>query len=306
MTAMTIQAQQSRAQPIATPSRRRQWSWRPAHWAGSRPAWWSQVILAVVFAWGYDATRALHGNVRAAALSHAKTVAGWDIDLHADWIASLSRWTERHDAIADLLSGYYVVMHLGGVCVVLIVLWIDGRLYRRHRDALLTISAIGFVVFWLFPVAPPRLSGMGYADSVRHVLPFAYSAEASAANLYAALPSLHVAWALWATIALWSVTRRPWVRVLAVAHSVITAITVLATGNHYLVDVIAGAALTPLGYAALRLALSVTCRFAPQRVRAWRPRTSVTSPLRHDDHRELSGADQPSGYRARQAAPPRL
>src|SRR5581483_11558994 len=140
---------------------------------------------------------------------------------------------------------------------------------------LLVISAISFVVFWFYPVAPPRLVGGGFGDTVRHVLPFAYRTEAAAANLYAAVPSLHVAWALWAAIALCSISRRPWVRILAVGHVVMTTATVLGTGNHYLVDVLAGLAVTVVGYLLMLPLVSGARRLAPGLVK-------VDRPQRHD------------------------
>jgi hypothetical protein len=242
-----------------------------------RPSWWSQVILAVGFAWGYDALRALHGNVQAVAVRNGRDVLRIDDDMHAGWVATLSGWIAHHDSLSDLLAGYYVVMHLGVVALTLVILWVNGTRYRWHRDALLLVSAMSFVVFWFYPVAPPRLIGAGFPDTVRHVLPFAYRTEAAAANLYAAVPSLHVAWALWVTIALFTISRRWWVRTLAVAHTALTVVTVLGTGNHYLFDVITGAAVTGFGYLVLPGLVAAVRSIDPRLVRtvvltsAWPP-----------------------------------
>lgn len=218
-----------------------------------RPAAWLQVVLAVFLTWSYDELRALHGNVRATAVHHGYQVLRIDRHLGFGSIAALSRWVASHDALADSLSAYYVVMHFGMAALTLLLLWIQGRHYTRYAAALIAINVVGFAVFWLYPVAPPRLLGAGYDDAVRQSLPFAYHAEASAANLYAAVPSLHAAWALWVSAALWQLSRRWWVRVIAVAHSVLTAFTVLATGNHYLFDVLTGFALTAAVLIGVRL-----------------------------------------------------
>jgi hypothetical protein len=194
-----------------------------------------------------------------------------DRALHTGWAAGFTRWVGNHDAVADLLSGYYVVMHLALVSITLIVLWWDGRFYRWHRDAFLVISAIGFAVFWFFPVAPPRLLGAGFGDTVAQVLPFAYKSEAAAANVYAAVPSLHVAWALWCAVALWSISRHLAVRIIAVAHPAVTVLVVLGTGNHYVVDVLSGLALTLLGYAVMPVLNGTARRLSPGLVRARRP-----------------------------------
>jgi hypothetical protein len=217
-----------------------------------RPRWWGQLLLVVGFAWAYDELRSLHGNVVAAGLRHGRAVLHADRVLHVDWSGPLNGWLGHHDALADVLAGYYVVMHLGMTALALLLLWLQGRHYRHHRDALIVASLVGFVIYWCYPVAPPRLLGTGAAhDTVAQVLPFAYTVESKSANLYAAIPSLHVAWAVWVAVAVWSMTSRWWLRALATAHPVITAVTVLATGNHYSLDVAAGVALMAVSYPLL-------------------------------------------------------
>jgi hypothetical protein len=238
----------------------------------ARPRWWGQVVLVVGFAWAYDEIRSLHGDVVAAGIRHGQAVLRADRALHLDWSGPLNRWLSHHDALADVLAGYYVVMHLGMTALILLLLWRHGRGYRHHRDALLLASVVGLAVYWAYPVAPPRLLGGTTHDTVAQVLPFAYTVETKSANLYAAIPSLHVAWALWVTIAVWAMTRRRWLRALAVAHPVVTTVTVLATGNHYTLDVVSGVVLIAVTYPLLSageaVARSVGVRVdRPQQVR---------------------------------------
>jgi hypothetical protein len=223
----------------------------------ARPQWWGQVILVVGFAWGYDAIRSLHGDVVAAGIRHGHAVLRADRALHLDWSGSLNRWLSHHDALADVLAGYYVVMHLGLTALTLLLLWRHDRTYTHHRDALLLASVAGLVVYWAYPVAPPRLLGGATHDTVAQVLPFAYTVETKSANLYAAIPSLHVAWALWATVAVWAMTRRRWLRALAAAHPALTTVTVIATGNHYTLDVVSGVVLIAVSYPLLSAAEAV-------------------------------------------------
>jgi hypothetical protein len=215
-----------------------------------RPRWWTQVVLVVGFAWAYDEVRALHGNVVAIGVRHGGQVLHADRTWHLDWAFALNRWLSHHDAVADVLAGYYVVMHLGATSLVLLLLYVQGEHYRQQRNVLLFASVVGLVVYWCYPAAPPRLLGQGFHDTVAHALPFAYSVETSSANLYAAIPSLHLAWAVWVSVAVWSMTTRWWWRALALAHPALTTVTVLATGNHYTLDLLAGIALTLLSYPA--------------------------------------------------------
>jgi hypothetical protein len=65
-------------------------------------------------------------------------------------------------------------------------------------------------------------------------------ALASAANQYAAMPSLHIAWAVWCTVVVWCISSRTWSRALAVLYPFLTAFAVLSTGNHFVLDVLGG------------------------------------------------------------------
>jgi len=215
--------------------------------ARRRPRSWAQLVLVVGFAVGYDQVRALHGNVVATALTHGRAVLHIDRALHVSWAEPMNRWLTGHHGLAQLLSSYYFVMHLGLTALVLLLLWLHSDGYRRHRDVLVVASLVGLGVYWLYPVAPPRMLP-GFHDTVRSVLPAAFHLEAASANLYAALPSLHVAWAVWCGVALWSLSARWWVRTAAIAHPVMTAITVLATGNHYTLDLLTGAVVAAIAY----------------------------------------------------------
>ncbi len=136
-------------------------------------------------------------------------------------------------------------------------------IYRPLRNTLVAINVIGLAVFWLYPTAPPRLlAGSGFDDVVAstdalggwHTGPLA-----TVANQFAAMPSLHMAWAVWCSLVLWSISRRTWVRAVAVLYPCVTCVAVLATGNHYLLDVLAGVATAGLAVAA-RTRLEVAWR----------------------------------------------
>lgn len=113
------------------------------------------------------------------------------------------------------------------------------------RNALLFVNLIGFAVFWLFPVAPPRmLAAFGFVDIVGTAHSFgswSTGTLASQANEYAAMPSLHVAWAVWCALAIWAIRRDIPARAAVVIYAVGTCLIVMATANHYFLDVAAGA-----------------------------------------------------------------
>ncbi len=138
--------------------------------------------------------------------------------------------------------------------------WRRADIYRPLRNALVLTNLIGFVVFWLYPVAPPRMLP-GFTDVVASTHAFGSwhtGALASHADQLAAMPSLHIAWAAWCALALWCVTARRWVRAAGVLYLCLTAFAVLATGNHFVLDVLAGLA---------TIALAAACAFPAERLR---------------------------------------
>src|SRR5207253_3358154 len=101
------------------------------------------------------------------------------------------------------------------------------------------------VVFLCYPMAPPRLiPDAHFVDVVvtsHALLSYHTGTLASAANELAAMPSLHMSWALWAALAFRAGFRDRWWSHLGWLHPAATVVAVLGTGNHFLADVVAGA-----------------------------------------------------------------
>jgi hypothetical protein len=150
--------------------------------------------------------------------------------------------------LRTLLNGIYIWGHWPVIVVTLI--WLARRhpaVYLRARNTMLVSGGIGLVIFATFPVAPPRLAGLGMTDTVT-LGAHAYRVlqPAMFTNQYAAMPSLHVGWDLVMGLAIAAASRHILLRLVAVILPVAMVITVLCTANHYLVDAIAGATLTTL------------------------------------------------------------
>jgi hypothetical protein len=119
----------------------------------------------------------------------------------------------------------------------LAVLWVYVRkhdAFYGFRNSILLANVIGLFGYVLVPMAPPRLLDLGFVDQHRDGL------VSLAANPYAAMPSLHAADALIVGIVLFSVTRRWWVRALWAAWPAWVWFAVMATGNHFWLDCVAG------------------------------------------------------------------
>jgi len=207
-------------------------------------------------AWVYDLINNLAPVRMHVAIVHAEAVLRLERSLGLSPELSLDRWLARHRTLALLLSYYYDNAHFIVTFGILgFLYWKRADLYRPLRNVLVLVNVIGFAVFWLYPVAPPRLLP-GFTDVVAASGAFGSwhtGALASQANQYAAMPSLHIAWAVWCSLALWRISSRPWVRVLAVFYPCVTAVAVLATGNHFLLDLLGGLVAIGLSVAIVEL-----------------------------------------------------
>jgi len=137
----------------------------------------------------------------------------------------------------------------------------SDRLSVRART-LTTASLLGLIGFATAPLAPPRMLP-GFIDTMARYGRYGWWDSAASAprglgsltNQLAAMPSLHVGWAIWCG---WMVARyaqRAWVRGLAIAYPVIVVLVVLATANHYLIDAVAGLVVLLAGLSISRMAV---------------------------------------------------
>jgi PAP2 superfamily len=242
----------TRTDPESRPPRRRRWRW--AVWTRRVP-WWAEIGIAAGF---YE----LYNVVQAATQSDADEARAHSLDImHIEqhlriWVEpAVNHWTTRHAWLALAAGWDYALAHVIITGSVLAYLWWrHGDVQVRLRNALVVMSGAALIVYWQFPVAPPRLAVAGFTDTVvsNDILGAAH-VHRGLVNLYAAMPSLHVAWACWCAGGLTLALRSRW-RYLAWLYPVTTTLVVISTANHYFLDAGAGLAL-----AALPLAI-VTAR----------------------------------------------
>jgi len=196
----------------------------------------------------------------------------------------LDNWLTHHYVLAYISSDFYDNAIFG--VTLGLAAWIWWRrpdIYRPLRNDLVLANLIGFAVFWLYPVAPPRMLP-GFTDIVEKVggLGSWHDALISHADQLAAMPSMHLAWAVWCSLVVWRLASEgPWRRAalaLGIAYPLSTAWVVMATANHYLMDVIAGTATTALAVALVELGPRAFTRLAAgnhRRVAGDRERTGL-------------------------------
>jgi PAP2 superfamily len=217
-----------------------------------RPHAIAREVALIVAAWFlYFGVRAISEGRTSAAVAHARALLRLEDALGVDWEAGFQRAALHHHTLVTLANWVYIWGHWPVIAAVAV--WLYRRepsAYRLLRNAMFISGAIGLAVFALYPVAPPRLMPLGLVDSVT-TWSHAYRVLQPPAltNPYAAMPSLHFGWDLLVGVMLVWYGRRRVVRAAGVALPAAMAIAVVATANHFVLDVVAGAALALLGLA---------------------------------------------------------
>lgn len=206
---------------------------------------WVEMLAIGWLLWLYDEVNNFSAIRQPTALAHARSILHLENLLHLNPELTLNAWAALHRGLALPMSDFYDTAHFVVTFgVVLLLWWRYPDLYRPLRNSLVLINVIGFAIFWLYPLAPPRmLPTAGFVDLVAVTHAFGSwrtSAMASQANELAAMPSLHLAWACWTSLAVWRMfPGRRW-RPVLIAYPLMVAVVVMATANHFLFDVFGG------------------------------------------------------------------
>ncbi|MFD7863360.1 phosphatase PAP2 family protein [Streptomyces sp. NPDC057682] len=223
-----------------------------------RPRWWTELpLLALVYACYSGGRLLVRGDV-STAVDHGLRILDLEKALYLNAEHPLNRLFTAHASIGIPADFAYASLHY--VVTPAVLIWLFRRhseVYRRARTWLMTSTMLGLIGFTLMPTCPPRLldATHGFVDTMAQYSAYGWwGTEASAprgmggmTNQYAAMPSLHVGWALWCGILLWRHAKHPLLRAAGVAYPLITVFVVMGTANHYFLDAVAGAAVMGVG-----------------------------------------------------------
>ncbi len=138
--------------------------------------------------------------------------------------------------------------------IIVTMVWLAWRhvgQFRLLRDAMMVSGALGMLIYAAYPVAPPRLAGLGLIDTVTETSSSYRVLQPPAfVNQYAAMPSLHFGWDLLVGMAIFAAATTTLLRVVGAVMPLLMAYAVVATANHYVLDVVGGLFLVMIGYAA--------------------------------------------------------
>lgn len=246
------------------------------------PRWWTELLLVALVYAIYAAARTLAGGDEETAVENGLAILRFEQALGLNAEHPLNRLFQAEPWIGIPADFWYASLHY--VVTLAVLVWIFRSRavhYRAARTWLLVTTVVALAGFALLPTCPPRLldASYGFVDTMAHYSAYGWwGGEASApsalsgvTNQFAAMPSLHVGWALWCGVLLWRYGRSRATRAAGIAYPLITTVVVLGTANHYLLDAVAGALVLGVGVlltGPLLRAFDRLVELLPARIRA--------------------------------------
>jgi hypothetical protein len=211
-----------------------------------------QIFIVVGALYLYELGRRLIDPDWPAAMANARRIVSLEQLMGLGWERPLQSWFLQLPDLVRAMNVFYFVGHF--LFTAIFLLWLYRRSrdgFRLYRDGLLVATFLAFLIHWQFPTAPPRLAGVGLLDTLRVLSGIDIGSDAAESyyNPLAALPSLHAGYALAVGVGLWRYGRGRVVRLAGVVYPALVVLTIVVTGNHFVVDALAGMIVVGLGFA---------------------------------------------------------
>jgi len=235
------------------------------------PKGWRDALVQV-FLWGladllYEGVRGLVTGRGGVAVANAQSVVSIERSLGIFWEPHVQRLVVGDHDLIVAANWLYVNIQFTVNAVFLAILYAyRNEIFYFVRNMFFVAMGIALVVHLAIPVAPPRmLPQFGFVDTVRQVAHINQDSGAVSlfVNPYAAVPSMHMCFALLVGVIGWRLVRRRWARGLFAAYPLLVLVIIVITANHFLLDAVAGAVV------ALLAAIAAQYVMARMRPAAW-------------------------------------
>jgi len=211
-----------------------------------------QALFVVFCIYLYFRIRNITEGSRAVAVEHAQDVVDLERTLGIYVEDTLQQPFLNSGTLSSAANAVYIYGHWPVIVATMIwTAWRHRRIFLRLRDGMVVSGLLGMLVFVTYPLAPPRLADLGLVDTItsdnaayRVLQPTQFT------NQFAAMPSLHAGWDLLVGIAIVCAATTSVVKAIGYAMPVLMTVSVVATANHYILDVVAGICLVLVGHAA--------------------------------------------------------
>jgi hypothetical protein len=208
--------------------------------------WWVELLAILVFYAVYSAIRNIHGgNLHPPphAFDHARQIMSLEHHLGIYHEQTFQQWALHFRPLILCSNYYYGSFHF------IVTIFAGILLYRsfsddypRFRNTIAIATLLALIGFTFYPLAPPRMFP-GFVDTLLKdpaLWSFGSGGAEKVSNQYAAMPSVHIAWAMWCALALGPRLKHKSSRVLAWLYPFVTFVVIVITANHYILDAVGG------------------------------------------------------------------
>ncbi|MEX1217633.1 MAG: phosphatase PAP2 family protein [Acidimicrobiales bacterium] len=236
---------------------------------GKKLFWWREVLIVLAVNAVYETVRNLSAGKPDKAYENALKIIDWQRLLGIWHEQAMQNWALNFTPLIIFANYFYGSMYIAATLFTL------GFLYRKFpdtyplfRNTLMIGTLCGLIGFAFFPLMPPRLlddtillqglnagKWFGFVDTlVEYPTFWSFNNEVmkTISNQFAAMPSLHCGWAFWTLIALLPRMKSWWSKTLVILYPVLTVYFVIITGNHFVLDAVAGFAVFTFAYLVAR------------------------------------------------------
>ncbi len=232
----------------------------PSH-AGSKLRWYYEIALVVGFYVIYSMVRNLFGSAAVdPEVAYDNAIRVIDIEKAVGLFLEerIQGWFADNELFFQFWNIFYGTLHFGVTifCFVYLYRKVPHR-YARWRTTFAATTALALIGFSTFPLMPPRLLNIGgefggarfggdaynFVDTVAQyggLWSFDSGTMQSISNQYAAMPSLHLAWAAWCAVTVAPHLGNRIARYSLWSYPVLTLFAIVVTANHYWIDAVGG------------------------------------------------------------------
>jgi PAP2 superfamily len=224
-------------------------------WLAERHSLGAEAVLVLGLYVVYETSRGLAAGGPAVAVHHAQMIASLERALHIFVESNVQAAARTVPGAVGALGLLYLTLHLAVTGTYLV--WLHRRrpaAFPLVRTTVLVASALALIGYVAFPTAPPRLAALGIADTISggH-LDLNHGLISSLYNPFAAVPSMHVGYAAIVGASLVRDGARPALRAAGLLYPALVLVVIVSTGNHFLLDAVAGVIVAAVAAGAARL-----------------------------------------------------
>lgn len=207
----------------------------------------------------YVLTKGLvHSDTRAEGLVNGEKVASLQRDLGFLWEPGWQSWAlDNVEALVVTMNWVYIITYWPVILLAAFILFVKKRQdYNFYRTVVFINLTGALITFMIFPVASPfAIPSVELLDSIQEFGPKSYGSEGMASyyNISAAMPSLHFSWTVIMGVLFWR-SFPGWCRFIGLLYPVLTFFAIVLTGNHFILDAIAGGILAGLSFGVVLVA----------------------------------------------------